>query len=125
MLGILEVLDPARVDELSRVLPSRFQRLEMMEEEEEEGELPAFQQFEMKVLAVVKPPPEEEQPRDRVTPWNSSPCSYLLEEFLPPGGIPASWKDSCPALTQPALHRGTRPPWGSCGVSRSPLPSRG
>uniref|UniRef100_A0A672UTQ4 ATPase cation transporting 13A2 n=1 Tax=Strigops habroptila TaxID=2489341 RepID=A0A672UTQ4_STRHB len=27
--------------------------------------LPAFQQFGMKVLAVVKPPPEEEQPRDR------------------------------------------------------------
>ncbi|NXD42580.1 AT132 ATPase, partial [Copsychus sechellarum] len=37
----------------------------MEEEEEEEGELPAFQQFGMKVLAVVKPPPEEEQPRDR------------------------------------------------------------
>ncbi|NXE99856.1 AT132 ATPase, partial [Menura novaehollandiae] len=36
----------------------------MEEEEEEEGELPEFQQFGMKVLAVVKPPPEEEQPRD-------------------------------------------------------------
>ncbi|NXT48174.1 AT132 ATPase, partial [Pluvianellus socialis] len=35
------------------------------EEEEEEGELPAFQQFGTKVLAVMKPPPEEEQPRDR------------------------------------------------------------
>uniref|UniRef100_A0A672UWL7 ATPase cation transporting 13A2 n=1 Tax=Strigops habroptila TaxID=2489341 RepID=A0A672UWL7_STRHB len=34
--------------------------------EEEEGGLPAFQQFGMKVLAVVKPPPEEEQPRDRL-----------------------------------------------------------
>ncbi|XP_016160529.1 PREDICTED: probable cation-transporting ATPase 13A2 [Ficedula albicollis] len=57
---------PARADELRGVLPSRFQRLEMVEEEEEEeGELPAFQQFGMKVLAVVKPPPEEEQPRDR------------------------------------------------------------
>lgn len=90
VLGISSVLDPALVDDLSRVLPSRFQRLEMMEEEEEEeGELPAFQQFEMKVLAVVKPPPEEEQPRDRVTPWNSSLCSCLLEEFLPPEGIPA------------------------------------
>lgn len=44
-----------------------FQRLEMMEEEEE-GELPAFQQFGTKVLAVMKPPPEEEQPRDRVSP---------------------------------------------------------
>uniref|UniRef100_A0A8V5H8C7 Polyamine-transporting ATPase 13A2 n=1 Tax=Melopsittacus undulatus TaxID=13146 RepID=A0A8V5H8C7_MELUD len=32
----------------------------------EEGELPASQQFGMKVLAVVKPPPEEEQPRDRL-----------------------------------------------------------
>uniref|UniRef100_A0A8V5H7L6 Polyamine-transporting ATPase 13A2 n=1 Tax=Melopsittacus undulatus TaxID=13146 RepID=A0A8V5H7L6_MELUD len=31
-----------------------------------EGELPASQQFGMKVLAVVKPPPEEEQPRDRL-----------------------------------------------------------
>ncbi|NXP52825.1 AT132 ATPase, partial [Heliornis fulica] len=40
--------------------------LEMMEEEEEEeGELPAFQQFGTKVLAVMKPPPEEEQPQDR------------------------------------------------------------
>ncbi|OWK50143.1 putative cation-transporting ATPase 13A2 [Lonchura striata] len=51
------------------VAPLRGQlRLEMTEEEEEEeeGELPAaFQQFGMKVLAVVKPPPEEEQPRDR------------------------------------------------------------
>uniref|UniRef100_A0A8C3JSG6 ATPase cation transporting 13A2 n=1 Tax=Calidris pygmaea TaxID=425635 RepID=A0A8C3JSG6_9CHAR len=28
-------------------------------------ELPAFQQFGTKVLAVMKPPPEEEQPRDR------------------------------------------------------------
>uniref|UniRef100_A0A663NEC9 Polyamine-transporting ATPase 13A2 n=1 Tax=Athene cunicularia TaxID=194338 RepID=A0A663NEC9_ATHCN len=35
---------------------------------EEEGELPAFQQFGTKVLAVMKPPPEEEQPRDRVGP---------------------------------------------------------
>ncbi|NXH54570.1 AT132 ATPase, partial [Rhabdornis inornatus] len=48
-----------------KMLESTGWRLEMMEEEEEEGELPAFQQFEMKVLAVVKPPPEEEQPRDR------------------------------------------------------------
>ncbi|XP_053853383.1 polyamine-transporting ATPase 13A2 isoform X7 [Vidua macroura] len=48
-----------------KMLESTGWRLEMMEEEEE-GELPAaFQQFEMKVLAVVKPPPEEEQPRDR------------------------------------------------------------
>uniref|UniRef100_A0A8C3JRZ2 Polyamine-transporting ATPase 13A2 n=1 Tax=Calidris pygmaea TaxID=425635 RepID=A0A8C3JRZ2_9CHAR len=31
----------------------------------QEGELPAFQQFGTKVLAVMKPPPEEEQPRDR------------------------------------------------------------
>ncbi|XP_071623391.1 polyamine-transporting ATPase 13A2 isoform X3 [Heliangelus exortis] len=37
--------------------------LEMMEEEE--GELPVLQQFGTKVLAVMKPPPEEEQPRDR------------------------------------------------------------
>ncbi|XP_038015876.1 polyamine-transporting ATPase 13A2 isoform X2 [Motacilla alba alba] len=66
-----------------KMLESTGWRLEMMEEEEEEGELPAFQQFEMKVLAVVKPPPEEEQPWDRVTPWNSSPPSCLLEEFLP------------------------------------------
>ncbi|NXC91647.1 AT132 ATPase, partial [Cercotrichas coryphoeus] len=50
-----------------KMLESTGWRLEMMEEEEEEeeGELPAFQQFGMKVLAVVKPPPEEEQPRDR------------------------------------------------------------
>ncbi|NXK00593.1 AT132 ATPase, partial [Corythaixoides concolor] len=33
--------------------------------EEEEGELLAFQQFGTKVLAVMKPPPAEEQPRDR------------------------------------------------------------
>jgi len=39
-----------------------------MLEEEEEGELPVFQQFGTKVLAVMKPPPEEEQPRDRVRP---------------------------------------------------------
>ena len=54
-----------------RALPSRhlpwFQHLEMLEEEEE-GELPVFQQFGTKVLAVMKPPPEEEQPRDRVRP---------------------------------------------------------
>ncbi|NXM25534.1 AT132 ATPase, partial [Oxyruncus cristatus] len=48
-----------------KMLESTGWRLETMEEEEEEGELPAFQQFGMKVLAVVKPPPEEEQPRDR------------------------------------------------------------
>ncbi|NWZ68329.1 AT132 ATPase, partial [Acrocephalus arundinaceus] len=47
-----------------KMLESTGWRLEMMEEEEE-GELPVFQQFEMKVLAVVKPPPEEEQPQDR------------------------------------------------------------
>ncbi|KAL2296690.1 hypothetical protein Nmel_016026, partial [Mimus melanotis] len=47
-----------------KMLESTGWRLEMMEEEEE-GEFPAFQQFEMKVLAVVRPPPEEEQPRDR------------------------------------------------------------
>ncbi|NXK41369.1 AT132 ATPase, partial [Piprites chloris] len=47
-----------------KMLESTGWRLETMEEEEE-GELPAFQQFGMKVLAVVKPPPEEEQPRDR------------------------------------------------------------
>uniref|UniRef100_A0A8C3JR15 ATPase cation transporting 13A2 n=1 Tax=Calidris pygmaea TaxID=425635 RepID=A0A8C3JR15_9CHAR len=32
---------------------------------ESTGWLPAFQQFGTKVLAVMKPPPEEEQPRDR------------------------------------------------------------
>lgn len=56
-------------------LPSQhlpcFQHLEMMEEEEE-GEVPAFQQFGTKVLAVMKPPPEEEQPRDRVCPVDQS-----------------------------------------------------
>lgn len=87
VLGFSVVLYPLWVDELTSALPSRFQHLEMMEEEEE-GELPAFQQFEMKVLAVVKPPPEEEQPRDRVTPWNSCPPSSLLGEFLPPRGVP-------------------------------------
>ncbi|NWU16341.1 AT132 ATPase, partial [Cephalopterus ornatus] len=46
-----------------KMLESTGWRLETTEEEE--GELPAFQQFGMKVLAVVKPPPEEEQPRDR------------------------------------------------------------
>uniref|UniRef100_A0A8C4TXA7 ATPase cation transporting 13A2 n=1 Tax=Falco tinnunculus TaxID=100819 RepID=A0A8C4TXA7_FALTI len=35
---------------------------------ESTGWLPAFQQFGMKVLAVMKPPPEEEQPRDTVGP---------------------------------------------------------
>ncbi|NXF41025.1 AT132 ATPase, partial [Nyctibius bracteatus] len=50
-----------------KMVESTGWRLEMMEEEEEEeeGELPAFQQFGTKVLAVMKPPPEEEQPRDR------------------------------------------------------------
>ncbi|NWS20021.1 AT132 ATPase, partial [Pachyramphus minor] len=46
-----------------KMLESTGWRLEATEEEE--GELPAFRQFGMKVLAVVKPPPEEEQPRDR------------------------------------------------------------
>lgn len=50
-----------------KMLESTGWRLEMMEEEDEkdEGQLPASQQFGMKVLAVVKPPPEEEQPQDR------------------------------------------------------------
>ncbi|XP_063209792.1 polyamine-transporting ATPase 13A2 isoform X2 [Chroicocephalus ridibundus] len=49
-----------------KMMESTGWRLEMMEEEEEEeGELPTFQQFGTKVLAVMKPPPEEEQPRDR------------------------------------------------------------
>lgn len=51
--------------------------------EEEEGELPASQQFGMKVLAVVRPPPEEEQPQDRVTPWGGFPHSRLLEKSRP------------------------------------------
>ncbi|KAF1519888.1 Cation-transporting ATPase 13A2, partial [Eudyptes sclateri] len=46
-----------------KMVESTGWRLEMTEEEE--GELPAFQQFGTKVLAVMKPPPEEEQPRDR------------------------------------------------------------
>ncbi|NXA26080.1 AT132 ATPase, partial [Ibidorhyncha struthersii] len=46
-----------------KMMESTGWRLEMMEEEE--GELPAFQEFGTKVLAVMKPPPEEEQPRDR------------------------------------------------------------
>ncbi|NWI89996.1 AT132 ATPase, partial [Pitta sordida] len=46
-----------------KMLESTGWRLEMVEEEE--GEPPEFQQFGMKVLAVVRPPPEEEQPRDR------------------------------------------------------------
>ncbi|KAK4809814.1 hypothetical protein QYF61_014282 [Mycteria americana] len=46
-----------------KMVESTGWRLEMMEEEE--GELPAFQRFGTKVLAVMKPPPEEEQPRDR------------------------------------------------------------
>ncbi|NXQ79817.1 AT132 ATPase, partial [Nyctibius grandis] len=50
-----------------KMVESTGWHLEMMEEEEEEeeGELPTFQQFGTKVLAVMKPPPEEEQPRDR------------------------------------------------------------
>ncbi|NWZ87332.1 AT132 ATPase, partial [Poecile atricapillus] len=50
-----------------KMLESTGWRLEVMEEEEEEeeGELAPFQRFGMKVLAVVKPPPEEEQPQDR------------------------------------------------------------
>ncbi|NXG42908.1 AT132 ATPase, partial [Psilopogon haemacephalus] len=46
-----------------KMMESTGWHLEMMEEEE--GELPALQQFGTKVLAVMKPPPEEEQPRDR------------------------------------------------------------
>ncbi|NXH83109.1 AT132 ATPase, partial [Edolisoma coerulescens] len=46
-----------------KMLESTGWRLEMTEEEE--GELLVSQQFGMKVLAVVRPPPEEEQPRDR------------------------------------------------------------
>ncbi|NXJ85939.1 AT132 ATPase, partial [Trogon melanurus] len=46
-----------------KMMESTGWRLEMTEEEE--GELPASQQFGTKVLAVMRPPPEEEQPRDR------------------------------------------------------------
>ncbi|OPJ86261.1 putative cation-transporting ATPase 13A2 [Patagioenas fasciata monilis] len=46
-----------------KMVESTGWRLEMMEEEE--ADLPAYQQFGTKVLAVMKPPPEEEQPRDR------------------------------------------------------------
>ncbi|NWX50391.1 AT132 ATPase, partial [Steatornis caripensis] len=46
-----------------KMVESTGWRLEMMEQGE--GELLAFQQFGTKVLAVMKPPPEEEQPRDR------------------------------------------------------------
>ncbi|XP_075629133.1 polyamine-transporting ATPase 13A2 isoform X3 [Balearica regulorum gibbericeps] len=46
-----------------KMVESTGWRLEMMEEEEE-GEPPVCQQFGTKVLAVMKPPPEEEQPRD-------------------------------------------------------------
>jgi len=42
-----------------------FQRLEMAEEDE--GELPGLQCFGTKVLAMMNPPPEEEQPPDRVS----------------------------------------------------------
>lgn len=42
-----------------------FQRLEMAEEDE--GELPGLQCFGTKVLAVMNPPPEEEQPPGRVS----------------------------------------------------------
>ncbi|XP_051493464.1 polyamine-transporting ATPase 13A2 isoform X1 [Apus apus] len=45
-----------------KMVESTGWHLEMMEEEE--GEVPTFQQFGTKVLAVMKPPPEEEQPRD-------------------------------------------------------------
>ncbi|XP_023796049.1 cation-transporting ATPase 13A2 [Cyanistes caeruleus] len=48
-----------------KMLESTGWRLEVMEEEEEEEEEAPFQRFGMKVLAVVKPPPEEEQPQDR------------------------------------------------------------
>ncbi|XP_027486855.1 cation-transporting ATPase 13A2 isoform X3 [Corapipo altera] len=57
-------ISPPRINLCGKIRLVCFdKRLEMMEEEE--GELPTFQQFGMKVLAVVKPPPEEEQPRDR------------------------------------------------------------
>ncbi|XP_009869715.1 PREDICTED: LOW QUALITY PROTEIN: probable cation-transporting ATPase 13A2, partial [Apaloderma vittatum] len=46
-----------------KMMESTGWRLEMTEEEE--GELPTSQQFGTKVLAVMRPPPEEEQPRDR------------------------------------------------------------
>lgn len=87
------------------VLPSQhlpwFQHLEVVEEEEDE--LPAFQQFGTKVLAVMKPPPEEEQPQGRVGPvdrsgsgspsrWVCTPtgllCFTAAGEVLPPRGVP-------------------------------------
>ncbi|XP_063997389.1 polyamine-transporting ATPase 13A2 isoform X1 [Pogoniulus pusillus] len=46
-----------------KMMESTGWHLEMLEEEE--GDLPALQQFGTKVLAVMKPPPEAEQPRDR------------------------------------------------------------
>lgn len=120
-----------------RALPSQhlpwFQRLEMTEEEE--GELPAFQQFGTKVLAVMKPPPEEEQPRDRVGPadqsgsgspsrWLCTPeglwCFTAPGEVVPPREVPA-W----PWHPLPLLHRSTSRPWGSSGVSPSPPSCRG
>ncbi|XP_010132858.1 PREDICTED: probable cation-transporting ATPase 13A2, partial [Buceros rhinoceros silvestris] len=59
LLRALPIGDPVDL----KMVESTGWRLEMMEEED--GELPTFQQFGTKVLAVVKPPPEEEQPRDR------------------------------------------------------------
>ena len=87
-----------------RALPSQhlpwFQRLEMMEEEE--GELPTFQQFGTKVLAVMKPPPEEEQPRDRVGPVDQS-----------GSGSPRHWV--CHPQRLVVLHS----PWRGCTSRRS------
>ncbi|KAK2521574.1 hypothetical protein Q9233_010818 [Columba guinea] len=57
-------ISPPRINLCGKIRLVCFdKRLEMMEEEE--GELPSCQQFGTKVLAVMKPPPEEEQPRDR------------------------------------------------------------
>lgn len=70
-----------------------FQRLEMMEEDE--GELPSFQQFGTKVLAVMKPPPEAEQPPGRVSLEEAALCFAASEQLHLP------WQELMPSPDSP------------------------
>uniref|UniRef100_A0A803VX10 ATPase cation transporting 13A2 n=1 Tax=Ficedula albicollis TaxID=59894 RepID=A0A803VX10_FICAL len=115
-LDLVTVIVPPALPALRGVLPSRFQRLEMVEEEEEEeGELPAFQQFGMKVLAVVKPPPEEEQHQAPVGILRRFPFSSSLQRMsvlvkLPGEASAHAYVKGAPEMVASLCRKETVPP---------------
>ncbi|KAI6073846.1 putative cation-transporting ATPase 13A2 [Aix galericulata] len=76
-----------------KMMESTGWRLEMMEEDD--GELPSFQQFGTKVLAVMKPPPEAEQPPGRVSPEEAALC------FAAPEWLHLPWQELVPSPDSP------------------------